>query len=1035
MRPVPNLNRIASDFVEVRAMPAEVYYNVYSYSSIPRRSNYPMLRFPNSLPYFSEKFDYSLNENHRIVSIYKFCTPNCIYYNDLFLLAHEMISRELSRVLKPITHVNKFSELLNEIELDSSPGAVFRDHYKTKREFYAAHPKLLDDPSLYSGDSLWLHFPKREILKIGKDVRDIDGSCALLTAAAYPLVRDFNHGLEVKGDGLPLYLGTTMRGKDWFRYVDVFSECESVVAIDAVKMDTTIQEFEFLLWESHRYDYIPIDHHRNLEWVITQTLYKYIVDMDGRIFCVDHGNSTGSQNTSHTNSGVTWQRVYVCCIKVQTHFPEYDVFSNLRLAIYGDDAVIGFVKAPPFTVEEFFQPLLVMGITLEIGKWSAWHDVDFLSCVPKHCFGHWVPTAKRHEKMLASMKLPENPLPIHDEILRLIDLRNQTYCTPSFEVADRLVVDYINSLDERRMLPRSRSFYSSQLFSEHELAFIRLGFTVPRSLRLKRQIGSVGACNNQISEPKRMPPKATKKKNNKPKTHPAKRMIRRQRPKRRVAPYPRQQIPRITQSNLPAGTVVAGTSGFKKMTTTRGQRVVGREMFNQVTMYAGINNLKFQINPSNNNLFPKLSREASMYEKYKIRNLKIRYLASCPSTTTGNLVLAFYYDTGNWDGAPTNFQDLCNLEGAVYGTPIENLTLNYSKRNEAEKEYYCSVGQNDVPAAERQESPAILLVDVGYPAATTTAPDVGFLVVEYDIELINFIPPSVSSAAAIYDDLKVPAGQNGNTWAANSNWRVVGPKFARINSVQVPFWDRVQADGSTNIGTIAARDTNQFFQAQLAMSTTYTSTQFIRDDVWWCNGPNHWVLNISWNAHNTTGVLGGQVQAIYVDPTGVNAPVTLVANAFLAGNSLAHAEFNVSYSGYVIIAYRCTEDEMFLGDLIVCLQPCAVKPISSQRGVLRTFFVTNGDADDFKSVTSQTSQVIPNYVNVSKPKLVRQMCCRYDYFKKHDDPPRPDQVQLLDEIIQREFDFYYNDISDDEVSTTALMDFILGETLCIRESL
>lgn len=65
------------------------------------------------------------------------------------------------------------------------------------------------------------------------------------------------------------------------------------------------------------------------------------------------------------------------------------------------------------------------------------------------------------------------------------------------------------------------------------------------------------------------------------------------------------------------------------------------------------------VNPGLAASFPWLAGHAQLYDKYRFKRLRYRWIPMVSATTSGNVVLAFDHDP--YDGFPTNSQTMCSL--------------------------------------------------------------------------------------------------------------------------------------------------------------------------------------------------------------------------------------------------------------------------------------------------------------------------------------------------------------------------------------
>lgn len=143
---------------------------------------------------------------------------------------------------------------------------------------------------------------------------------------------------------------------------------------------------------------------------------------------------------------------------------------------------------------------------------------------------------------------------------------------------------------------------------------------------------------------------------------------------------------------------------------------------------------KYVINPADTTTFPWLSSVASLFDKYKFHKLEFRYITSSPTTTGGTVSLAVDFDT--LDSAPANGTDLSNL--AKFNTfaawSNDRLTIPVNRRGN--DQWLFTLDGNTSSNDPKSYNLGNLYVATESIGATT----VGYIVVEYDVELLDKNP-------------------------------------------------------------------------------------------------------------------------------------------------------------------------------------------------------------------------------------------------------------------------------------------------------
>lgn len=79
------------------------------------------------------------------------------------------------------------------------------------------------------------------------------------------------------------------------------------------------------------------------------------------------------------------------------------------------------------------------------------------------------------------------------------------------------------------------------------------------------------------------------------------------------------------------------------------------------------------INPGLASSFPWLSGHAELYDKYRFRKLRFRWIPILSATTSGNVILGFDYDP--YDGVPNNSTTMCALSYYSSGSIWDEIVL------------------------------------------------------------------------------------------------------------------------------------------------------------------------------------------------------------------------------------------------------------------------------------------------------------------------------------------------------------------------
>lgn len=147
------------------------------------------------------------------------------------------------------------------------------------------------------------------------------------------------------------------------------------------------------------------------------------------------------------------------------------------------------------------------------------------------------------------------------------------------------------------------------------------------------------------------------------------------------------------------------------------------------------------LNPGNQVMFPWLSKIAENFERYNFRKLKLKYIPSCPTTSTGQVGFCFDYDLT--DPVPTSIKAFTINKDAKIGQVYAPLVAVFSTKdiNGVAKSYYVSQDTSSINTKDPKLSfPARLFAMTN--GFQTDYFKAGQLWVDYEVE---FTLPSVNT--------------------------------------------------------------------------------------------------------------------------------------------------------------------------------------------------------------------------------------------------------------------------------------------------
>jgi len=174
-----------------------------------------------------------------------------------------------------------------------------------------------------------------------------------------------------------------------------------------------------------------------------------------------------------------------------------------------------------------------------------------------------------------------------------------------------------------------------------------------------------------------------------------------------------------------------GRSGSKTVRLTERERVAtlsGSAAFKV--------QLTFRINPALPTFLPWLSTMAQLYEKYRVKSIRVMYHNLCGTNTAGNVLMAF--DPDVLDGAPADAVAFSQSTRYIDGAPWRMLTLNIPGSNQS---YFTRSGAQ--PTGSDLKTYDYGQVHIAT-EAMADATSVGYIEIAYDIEFLERQPAPTS---------------------------------------------------------------------------------------------------------------------------------------------------------------------------------------------------------------------------------------------------------------------------------------------------
>lgn len=144
----------------------------------------------------------------------------------------------------------------------------------------------------------------------------------------------------------------------------------------------------------------------------------------------------------------------------------------------------------------------------------------------------------------------------------------------------------------------------------------------------------------------------------------------------------------------------------------------------------------FSINPANSTTFPWLSGIAALFDKYKFHKLKFFFVNNSPTSIAGNVTMAVDFDT--LDSAPANGVAMSNLAKFTSFAPWKAEELVIPVNRPSNNTWLYTAGS--IPSGADAKTYNLGNFLISTEGLTSTSYLVGYLCVEYDVELLDKNP-------------------------------------------------------------------------------------------------------------------------------------------------------------------------------------------------------------------------------------------------------------------------------------------------------
>ncbi len=197
----------------------------------------------------------------------------------------------------------------------------------------------------------------------------------------------------------------------------------------------------------------------------------------------------------------------------------------------------------------------------------------------------------------------------------------------------------------------------------------------------------------------------------------------------------------------------------------------------------------YLVNPGLANSFPWLAGHAALYDRYRFKKLRFRWVPIVSATTSGNIVLAFDHDP--YDGLPQSSASMCSLSYYSTGSIWEEIILDIPCDNTWRFVRSGPVG-GDV---KTYDLGALYLSSEGV-SVTGVA---GYIQADYEIEFINKNITSGVGSGSSFNTALFSGDGTINTIAPGANYVFNVPALGYLSG---GLYNVVSVNGAYNIFTL-----------------------------------------------------------------------------------------------------------------------------------------------------------------------------------------------------------------------------------------
>lgn len=652
------------------------------------------------------------------------------------------------------------------LDLSTSSGAPFNQHFPTKRELFEKDENidewLQSDWFEMSDDPNWTCLftnSLKEEMRLDEKMREnsirtfLSGGVDAVVHGTRLFV-DMNekmyasHLKSASAVGMSPYYG------NWNKLYNKLNVFRKGYALDESQYDSSLRSF--LMWgcAKLRYQMLQPEDRNLANMRRIQVYYRNLVNTlvvcpDGVIVMKKGGNPSGSVNTITDNTLILYTLLaYAWILTAPPEFQSYSTFeAHTSKVLVGDDNT--------WTVSDdahvFYNAVSVIECWKEIGVTTTTDsleprraaDLDFLSAKTIFMNGVAVPLYERAKLMNSLMYAPKSHLTPETTLERTAAMLSVGWTDIPFRKFCREIIAWlINKYDEVLKDSPRWILAKCQIQPDERLNYLftgdRYGFYLPPQC-------ISGTVRKMIKPDKRTIMSSPKVKVSTSK------IGRKKRGRARKAKNSNRGISRMRSANVGSTVVTVNKPPIQRMLANGNILVRHKEFIQKVAGSVSFSINTVPINPGLPAQFAWLYNMANNYESYRFRKLNYIFINSKTGTFAGDVIMGIDYDAS--DPAPFNESELQSYWGCKTGVITRPLSY------QADLLALNKIPNKFTRIGDLAANQDIKLYDSGnFFLATTDCADtsnIGRLFVEYEIE---FKTPQ-TNGSNILCSIVVPSGE------------------------------------------------------------------------------------------------------------------------------------------------------------------------------------------------------------------------------------------------------------------------------------